>query len=147
VSAPSRGPTFEQVEVGQSFADSLTVTETHIVLAAGLFGDFAPLHVNEEYARETDFGTRIAHGTLTTGIMAGVLSGHFHGTSIGYLEQNVRFKAAVFPGDTITSEWTVTETVEKKKLGGGIVGFEIECRNQEGTTVLEGTAKAIIRSG
>jgi 3-hydroxybutyryl-CoA dehydratase len=140
-----RGKTFEQVEVGESFSGSMTVTEAHIVLAAGIFGDLAPLHVDEEFARETAFGTRIAHGTLTTGIMAGVLSGYFAGTAIGYLEQNVRFRAAVFPGDTVTSEWTVRDKAEKPKLGGGIVTLGIVCRKQDGTTVLDGEAKAIIR--
>ena len=140
------GRPFEQIEVGESFARSQTVTETHVVLAAGLFGDFAPLHVDEEYAKDTRFGTRIAHGTLTTGIMAAALSSHFHGTSIGYLEQDVRFLAPVYPGDTVTSEWTVLDAVEKAKLGGGIVSMKVECRNQDGTILLEGTAKAIIRT-
>lgn len=139
------GPTYEQVEPGYAFSDSLTVTETHIVLAAGLFGDFAPLHVDEEFAKATPFGTRIAHGTLTTGIMAGVLSGHFKGTAIGYLEQNVSFRAPVFPGDTVVSEWTVQDVVAKPKLGGGIVSFAIACTNQDGTVILDGSAKAIIR--
>ena len=74
MSAAATGQPFEEVTVGDRFARSTTVTETHIVLAAGLFGDFAPLHVDEEYARESRFGTRIAHGTLTTGIMAAALS-------------------------------------------------------------------------
>jgi 3-hydroxybutyryl-CoA dehydratase len=139
------GPTFEQVSVGDVFSGSMTVTETHVVIAAGLFGDFAPLHVDEEYARGTAFGTRIAHGTLTTGIMAGVLSGYFHGTAIGYLEQDVRFRNPLLPGDTVTSEWEVLEKVEKRKLGGGIVALRITCRKQDGRTILEGTAKAIIR--
>ncbi|HEY1854022.1 MAG TPA: MaoC family dehydratase [Solirubrobacterales bacterium] len=140
------GKPFEQIEIGETFARSQTVTETHIALAAGIFGDFAPLHVDEEYAKETRFGTRIAHGTLTTGIMAGVLSSHFHGTSIGYLEQDVRFLAPVYPGDTITTEWTVLDTIEKAKLGGGIVSMKVECRNQDDAILLEGTAKAIIRT-
>lgn len=146
MSAAATGQPFEEVTVGDRFARSTTVTETHIVLAAGLFGDFAPLHVDEEYARESRFGTRIAHGTLTTGIMAAALSSHFHGTSIGYLEQTVRFLAPVFPGDTVTAEWTVEDKVEKAKLGGGIVSLSVRCLNQDDTVLLDGTAKAIIRS-
>jgi 3-hydroxybutyryl-CoA dehydratase len=140
-----RGPHFEDVEVGLTFSDASTVTEAHILLAAGIFGDLAPLHINEEFARGTRFGTRIAHGPLVTGMMAGVLSSYFHGTAIGYLEESVRFLAPVFPGDTVTSEWTVRETTAKPKLGGGIVAFDVECRKTDGTVVLSGTAKAIIR--
>jgi 3-hydroxybutyryl-CoA dehydratase len=140
------GRTFEEVEVGETFEGRMTVTEAHIVLAAGLFGDFAPLHVDEKFARETMFGTRIAHGTLLTGIMAGVLSTHFHGTAIGYLEQDVRFRAPVRPGDTVTTEWRVTDAVAKEKLGGGIASLAVECRGEDEAVALEGTAKAIIRS-
>jgi 3-hydroxybutyryl-CoA dehydratase len=140
-----RGKTFEQVEVGESFSGSTTITETHIVMAAGLFGDFAPLHVDEEYARGTLFGTRIAHGTLLTGIMAGVLSTYFQGTAIGYLEESVRFLAPVLPGSTITTTWTVRDAVEKAKLGGGIVTLDVSIARQDGVVALEGTAKAIIR--
>jgi acyl dehydratase len=139
------GKTFEEVEVGETFDGRMTVTESHIVIAAGIFGDFAPLHVDEKFARETRFGTRIAHGTLLTGIMAGVLSSHFHGTAVGYLEQEVRFLAPVLPGDTVTVEWRVTDAVAKEKLGGGIASLAVEIKGEDGTVALEGTAKAIIR--
>jgi acyl dehydratase len=141
----STGKTFEQVEVGETFSGRMTITEAQIVIAAGIFGDFAPLHVDEEFAKKTIFGTRIAHGTLITGIMAGVLSTHFHGTAIGYLEQDVRFRAPVLPGNTVTTEWRVLDAVEKPKLGGGIASLAVACRLEDGTVVLEGTAKAIIR--
>jgi len=140
------GKTFPEIQDGERFSSAMTVTESHVVLAAGLFGDFAPLHVNEVFAKRTRFGTRIAHGTLTTGIMAGVLSSYFHGTAIGYLEQYVRFLAPVNIGDTVESEWEVVGRESKEKLGGGIVSFKIVCRNQHGTPLLEGTAKAIISS-
>jgi acyl dehydratase len=141
------GKTFEEIEVGEAFSGRMTVSEAHIVLAAGIFGDFAPLHVDEEFAKGTRFGTRIAHGTLLTGIMAGVLSGHFHGTAIGYLEQDVRFLAPVLPGETVTTEWKVVDAVAKEKLGGGVVSLQVECRREDGTVAVAGTAKAIVRSG
>ena len=140
------GKTFEEIQDGERFSGAMTVTESHVVLAAGIFGDLAPLHVNEVFAEKTRFRTRIAHGTLTTGIMAGVLSSYFYGTAIGYLEQYVRFLAPVNIGDTVFSEWEVVERLPKRKLGGGIVSFKITCRIQDGTPVLEGTAKAVISS-
>jgi 3-hydroxybutyryl-CoA dehydratase len=138
---------FHQTEVGDAFSDSVTITETHVVLAAGLFNDFAPLHVDAEFARTTRFGARIAHGTLVTGIMAGLLSRHFGTNALGYLEQSVRFQAPVFLGDTVTSVWTVTEKTPKERLGGGIVSLSIVCSNQQETVVLEGTAKLIVGNG
>src|ERR1035437_6531339 len=50
-----------------------TVTESDIVMYAGLSGDYNPLHINEEYAKQTQFGTRIAHGPLVYGIATGLL--------------------------------------------------------------------------
>jgi 3-hydroxybutyryl-CoA dehydratase len=146
ISSSGVPPSFDDIEVGDSFSDSVTITETHIVLAAGLFGDFAPLHVNEQYARTTRWGTRIAHGTLTTGIIAGVLSGYFRTNALGYLEESVRFTAPVYPGDTLTCRWEVLEKVRKEKLDGGVVTLEVQCFNQDDKTVLEGTAKLIVQA-
>jgi 3-hydroxybutyryl-CoA dehydratase len=141
------GTTFEEIELGEAFSGRMTLTEAHVVLAAGIFGDLAPLHVDEEFAKETHFGTRIVHGTLLTGVMAGVLSEHFQATAIGYLEQDVRFRAPVFPGETVTTEWRVVEAVAKRKLGGGIVSLTVECRRTDAVVAVEGSAKLIIRSG
>lgn len=140
------GKTFDEIREGERFSGALTVTEAHVVLAAGIFGDLAPLHVDETFARTTRFGTRIAHGTLTTGIMAGVLSTYFHGTAIGYLEQNVRFVGPVGIGETVVTEWEITQKLPKPKLGGGIVAFNVTCRTDRGAVVLQGNAKAIISS-
>jgi 3-hydroxybutyryl-CoA dehydratase len=137
---------FESIQIGESFAGSTTVTETHVVTAAGLFGDFAPLHVDEEYAKTTLFGTRIAHGTLITGMMAGVLSGFFGPNATGYLEQTVNFRAPVFFGDTVTSTWTILDMIPKERFSGGIVELAVRCTKHDDTVVLEGNAKLIVRT-
>jgi 3-hydroxybutyryl-CoA dehydratase len=140
-------PSFHQLEVGQQLSGRITVTEAHIVLACGIFADFAPLHVDEEYARQTRFGTRIAHGTLITGIMAGVLSKHLGPNAVGYLEQNVRFTAPVLAGDTVSTVWEITEKVDKPRLGGGIVTLRGTCSTQAGVTAVEGTSALIVAYG
>lgn len=142
------GPFFEDVTEGDAFDGAMTVTESHVVTAAGLFGDFASLHMNEEFARQTRFKARIAHGTLITGIMAGVLSGHFDGTAIGYIDQTVRFKAPVYLGDTVVSRWRVTQKASRAstKLGGGVVRLDVECSARGGEVVLEGDASLIVKS-
>ena len=135
---------FNELAIGESFSGATTVTEAHIVLASGLFGDCAPLHLNEEYAKTTRFGTRIAQGTLITGMMAGVLTYYFGENAAGYLEQTVRFKAPVYPGDTVTSTWEVVSIEPKERFGGGIVGLSIACTKQDGTLTLEGSSKLIV---
>ena len=79
-------PSFTSIEVGQKFTGRLTVTEAHVVLASGIFADFAPLHVDETFAQQTRYGTRIAHGTLITGIMTGVLSKALGPNALGLLD-------------------------------------------------------------
>ncbi|HVO88159.1 MAG TPA: MaoC family dehydratase [Casimicrobiaceae bacterium] len=140
------GAWFDEVRAGTSFASSLTITETHLVLGAGLIGDFNPHHTDEEYARSERFGTRILHGMLTSSIMGAAIGMYFHGTAIAYLEHNVRFEAPVRPGDTLKTTWTVTELVPKPKHGGGIVVLEGSARNQNGTVVARGVGKIMVRS-
>jgi acyl dehydratase len=137
---------FDTLEVGQKLHGRMTVTDAHVVLAAGIFGDFAPLHVDEEYAKTTRFGRRIAHGTLITGIMAGVFGKWLGTNALGYLEQRVKFVAPVFIGDTVTTEWEVVEKIPKEKLGGGIVKLRVECFTQPHTVVVEGEAALIVGS-
>lgn len=135
---------FQDVDVGHSFSHSVTVTEAHLVLAAGLFGDFHPLHTNEEYAKRSRFGHRITHGPLNFGIMASVLGNYFAGAAGPYLEQTVRFKAPVSPGDTVTTTWKIIEKEPKEKLEGGILTMTVQMHNQNQELVLEGEGKIIL---
>lgn len=140
------GKWFDEVVVGERFARTLTVTETHLVLGAGLIGDFNPHHVDEEYARQSRFGTRILHGMLTSAIMGAPVGMHFHGTALAYLEHNTRFTAPVRAGDTLTTTWTVTDLLAKPKQAGGIVVLRGVAVNQEGVAVAEAVGKILVSS-
>ena len=137
------GARYDDVRLGDRFASSLTVTETHLVLGAGLIGDFNPHHVDETYARGSRYGARILHGMLTGAIMGAPLGMHFHGTAIGFLEHNVRFTAPVRAGDTLTTSWTVIAKHDKPKHAGGIVVLAGECRNQDGVVVAVAESKML----
>lgn len=141
--ADGNGLAFDAVVVGDAFTSSMTVTETHLVLGAGLIGDFNPHHVNETYARGARYGGRILHGMLTSAIMGAPLGMRFHGTAIGYLEHHVRFLAPVYPGDTLSTTWTVIGKLPKPGHGGGIVVCRGECRNQDGAVVATAEAKML----
>lgn len=138
------GRWYDEVRVGDTFRHSITVTETHLVLGAGLIGDFNPHHMNEEYAKTSRFGTRILHGMITSAMMGAPVGMYFHGTAIAYLEHAARFVAPVRTNDTITTTWTITDLHDKAKHGGGVVVLKGVCRNQEGVTVAEADARMLV---
>lgn len=140
------GRHYDEVAVGDAFRRSLTVTDAHLMLGAGLIGDFNPHHVDDAYAAKTRFGTRILHGMLTSAMMGGALGMIFHGTAIALLEHASRFTAPVRPGDTITTTWTVVALDDKPKRGGGIVTLGAVAVNQDGETVAEGDAKMFVHA-
>ena len=107
--ASSGGYFIEDLKVGQRETFAKTVTEADIVLYAGISGDTNPMHLNEEYASQTMFKGRIAHGMLTAGFISAVLGARMPGPGALYLSQTLRFKAPVRPGDTVTADCEITE--------------------------------------
>ncbi len=133
---------WEEWEVGKSFISSArTVTETDIVMFAGISGDYNPLHINEEYCKKTQFGTRIAHGPLVYAIAAGLLFQlHLYDdTLIAFLGfESLRFTKPVKIGDTIHAMVTVTELTETSKTDRGVMKRLLQVINQDGDVVQEG---------
>jgi 3-hydroxybutyryl-CoA dehydratase len=130
------GLTIDELKVGDSAEQSKTVSETDIYLFAGITGDFNPAHVDEEYARRTFFGTRIAHGLLTAGFISAVLGCRLPGPGAVYMRQELSFLGPVRIGDTITARVEVLE-IDREK---GRARLLTTCDNQEGKRVLTGEA-------
>jgi acyl dehydratase len=141
-----QGKWYGEVAVGDAFGTRVTVTEAHLVLASGLFGDFNPLHVDEEFAKKSRFGGRILHGPFSAALVAAPVGMYFSGTAIAYLEHSCRFLAPVKPGDTLATEWTVKEKLDKPKQRGGICVLACIATNQHGTAVLEADGKILVAS-
>ncbi len=139
-----QGRRFTDVEVGESFFDSLTITETHFILGCGLFKDFNPLHSDKEFTKRTIFGERVLHGPMTAALMTGVLGNYFSDCTIAFVDQQTHFTAPVKVGDTLTTEWEVIAKEEKKKISGGLVTLKGHCKNQEGIIVAEGVGKILV---
>jgi 3-hydroxybutyryl-CoA dehydratase len=129
------GKTIDQLTVGDTAEFAKTVSESDIYLYAGITGDFNPAHVNEAYAADTFFKTRIAHGMLTAGFVSAVIANQLPGTGTIYLNQELTFLAPVRIGDTITTRVEVLETMGKNR-----VRLKTSCTNQDGTVVLDGEA-------
>lgn len=130
------GKSIDQLQVGDTAEFAKTVTETDIYLYAGVSGDFNPAHVNEVYASNTFFKTRIAHGMLAAGFISATLANQLPGPGTIYLKQDLSFRAPVRIGDTITAQVEILElNVEKNR-----VRLKTTCTNQEGVVVLSGEA-------
>lgn len=131
-----KGKSIKDIKLGDKEFMQKTVTETDIYLYAGITGDLNPAHINEEYAKKTFFKTRIAHGMLTGGFISAVLGTKLPGPGTIYLSQDLKFTAPVRIGDTINAEVEVIEIIKDKNK----VKLKTTCVNQNGETVLQGTA-------
>ena len=130
------GKTIDQLQKGDCDTFSKTISESDVYLYAGITGDLNPAHVDEEYARNTFFKSRIAHGMLTGGLISTVVGTKLPGPGSIYREQNLVFLAPVRFGDTITARVEVSEMdIEKNKIT-----LHTTCTNQEGTRVVDGKA-------
>jgi len=112
----SEGLSVEEMNVGQSASMSKTVTEADIILFAGITGDFNPAHIDEEYAKQSMFKGRIAHGMLSAGFISATLAMKLPGPGTIYLGQNMKFKAPVKIGDTVKTTVTITDINIEKKI-------------------------------
>ena len=133
------GKTFEQIQIGDQASFAKTITETDIYLLAGISGDFNPVHVDEEYAKTTPFGSRIAHGGLASSLLAPVLGMKLPGLGTVALDVSQRYKRPTYPGDTITCTVEVVKKLERIKA----IEMRIQWTNQRGEKVATGTCKVI----
>ncbi len=139
---------FEEFAAGDEFTSrGRTITEADIVSFSGLSGDFVELHTNEEYARRSPFGRRIAHGALVFSISTGLMTqmNLLAGTVIAFYGiDKLRFTGPVFIADTIRVIKRVAGLERKEK--GGLVTFDTKVVNQRGEPVLVYTDKLLIRT-
>lgn len=130
------GKTIDELNVGDRAEFTKTISESDVYLYAGITGDLNPAHINEPYAANTFFKTRIVHGMLPVGFISAVIGTKLPGPGAIYVSQSVHFKAPVIFGDTITASVEVTEINSEKNR----VRLLTTCENQKGVTVLGGEA-------
>jgi 3-hydroxybutyryl-CoA dehydratase len=132
---------FEDLAVGQSATFTKTVTEADIVKFAEISGDTNPVHLDAAYAATTMFKQRIAHGMLSVGFISAVFGTVMPGPGSIYVAQNLKFKAPVKIGDTVTARVEVTGHVPDKKF----VTFKTQCMVNE-KVVIDGDATLMVPS-
>jgi len=144
---PSRGLYFEDMTPGLKVTSAgRTISEADIMQFAGLSGDWNPMHVDAEYAKQSIFGERVAHGLLGLSIAVGLAM------QLGFLDRTVeaftsldwKFRAPIKIGDTIHMTAEVTK-MRAMGQGGGFVTFNIVVRNQRGETVQRGEWMIVVK--
>ena len=129
----------EDYRVGDTARFTKTITETDSALFAAVSGDYYPIHFNEELAKRTRFGGRIAHGGIAMGMISTVIGSPLQGPGVcAAVMRNLTFDftAPVRFGDTLTAEAIVNGVNTERRL----VSLELACRNQRDEVVLRGTA-------
>ena len=126
--------------IGEQASLTKTITESDVTTFAGLIGDHNPIHTDDEYARKSRFGKRLAHGVFTGGLISAVLGNKLPGPGSIYLSQQLEFLAPVFIGDTITAVVEVTSWRPEKR----IITFKTDAYNQEEMQVVTGQSVLMV---
>ncbi|ASS40059.1 MULTISPECIES: MaoC family dehydratase [Fusobacterium] len=130
---------FEDLRIGMFEEVGKTITEADVVNYAGLSLDINPIHLNNEYAKNSIFKERIVHGMLTSGLISAVLGTKLPGEGSIYLSQTLKFISPVKIGDTITAKAEIIDINPEKK----IITIKTTCINQNKNIVIDGEAKVL----
>ena len=137
---------FEDFALGDRFeSPSRTLTDAHFMFFAGMTGDAHPLHYDDEYAKTTPFGRRLAHGLLLTSLTAvgaSTLAPVLEASIVAFVEQTTRFRAPAFVGDTLKPRHEVIGL--ERKRSAGLLTLRVTLSNQRGDVVLDGEHRYLI---
>ena len=131
----------EDIEIGMTRYIRKVITDKDIEQFAEISTDHNPVHLDDEYARDTIFEGRIAHGMLTAGLVSAVIGEQLPGHGTIYMSQNLKFLAPVRPGDLVHAEVKVVDMVIDKRR------VKLDCRCEvKGKNVLVGEAIVLAAS-
>jgi len=136
---------WDDFNVGDTAEHTKKITDEDIQAFAKLSGDYNPIHVNDEYAKTTMFGQRIAHGMISASLISAVLGMHLPGPGAVYMSQEVKFRKPVFPGDTLIAKGEVVDKFTKKDGKLKFLKIQTNVYKQENELVTEGFALVIIQ--
>src|SRR5262250_1457628 len=138
------GYSYDDLHVGMSFrSPGRTITDADLVAFAGLTGDFSELHTSDVYARNSQFGRRVAHGMLGLAYAHGLMwarTGELRKTAIAFLGINEwKFTGPIFVGDTLFVNYRIAELRDSKsKPTQAIAVFDVEVVTQDDQVVQQG---------
>ncbi|MCB1515161.1 MAG: SDR family oxidoreductase [Hyphomicrobiaceae bacterium] len=128
----------DQLTIGQTEVVTRTISADDVAAFARLSGDYNALHVDDEFAARTEFGTRVVHGFLHASLLSTLIGMRLPGPGALYLSQTIDFSAPVFIGDTLEARGRIDRIDRATR----IIEIDTEIRNQNGAIVLRGMARA-----
>tara|TARA_B110000014_G_scaffold259639_1_gene247817 strand:+ start:2693 stop:3124 length:432 start_codon:yes stop_codon:yes gene_type:complete len=134
--------TFEDIEIGLTKEFNITITQSMVNDFAKLSGDFNPLHVNEEYAKSTEFQNKVVHGMLLASFLSRMVGMYLPGKHALYASQSLEFQNPCFIGDKIIVSSIITDKSDSTK----IIKIKSNIINQKNQTLLHGEGRIIIRN-
>ena len=132
---------FDVISLGYTKNFSVKITEEILDKFASISGDFNPLHMDEEYAKNTKFQKRICHGMLLASFFSRLIGMYIPGKPSLYFSQSLNFVSPCFIGDTLKISGTITKKTSATKM----LTLNTEIHNQNKDCVVNGVAKVIVR--
>tara|TARA_B110000014_G_C19917055_1_gene474474 strand:- start:116 stop:541 length:426 start_codon:yes stop_codon:yes gene_type:complete len=133
--------TFDQISLGYTKNFSIKITEEILQKFAKISGDFNPLHMDEKYAKNTQFKKQVCHGMLLASFFSRLIGMYIPGKLALYFSQSLNFVSPCFIDDTVKIIGTVTKKTSATKM----LTIKTEIYNQNNDCIVNGVAKAIVR--
>lgn len=127
-------------QIGQSASFEKCITDEEVRKFADISGDDNPVHLNEEYAKDSIFGQRIVHGILVSGLISKVIGTQLPGKGTIYLSQNLKFLKPVYVGETVKAEVVIKDIIVEKRR----MVLETKVYRQNAVCVLTGEALVML---
>ncbi|PHS40167.1 MAG: (R)-hydratase [Robiginitomaculum sp.] len=137
--AHKRGYYLDEIKIGMFAENKLVVSAARIDTFAEISGDYNPVHMDEEFAKTTMFGRRIAHGALSASLISAILGNDLPGPGAIFVELNLRFRRPAFIDDEITARAEVAEINERT----GRIKMKVSC-SVDGKQIIRGIAGVIV---
>lgn len=132
---------FDEISIGDKKKFTEKIDESKLQEFAKLSGDLNPLHMDEAYARTTKFKKRVCHGMLLASFFSKLVGMHLPGKNALYFSQDLNFQSPCYLGDQITVEGEVLDKSDSTR----IITIKTSIYNQDGSCLVDGTAKVIMR--
>jgi len=132
---------FNEIKIGLEHYFDITIDEKLEEDFAKISGDFNPLHMDEQYAKETKFGKRVCHGMLLGSFFSRLVGMYLPGKNALYFSQNLNFVEPCFIGDIVIVKGKIINKSESTKM----IKIETTIKNNTGKLLVEGIAQVLVR--